>query len=437
MVFSVSPLDQSTTVSSLLDQTANELAQDQNLTRIKKLLVYVCTGTWENNAQQLESVSLRMLLQQLFDLSTGFEQLQHRINEGVATLNKSAEYTIVANAVISRFSAVYIELHHGQATTASQAFYQAIAERLERDPRRNRIKKLLLLTCRGKWESSISKLDYIQFADLVRELHQIAPTIDSLWKTLHQVAQALSKPAEYAEVAEKITHLFESLYQDSITDELTELSELTQVTEVTHLKAATTEEICTIAGAQADHPITQVNQPQLFVPLPISPPEPAAEQVLRVLTIVQPSKVADLFNLRLEIMQDTNPLKAKILLFSLLHETFKWEADHDALLRTHELDHLLRILFVTHRLYSDVDKKLRLAAKTLGHQEYLQVAEAILRAIQPCYVETPVRQMVVPVSQASLTEITSMKAETCEITQPDRLAGLHNSAIYDDTTVEY
>ncbi len=439
MVLSVFPLNQSTTVSSLLDQIANELAQDQNLIRIKKLLLYVCTGTWETNSQQLEYVSLRMLLQHLFDLSPNFEQLQHRLNQVVATLNKSAEYTIVANAVISRFSAVYIELQQGQTVTASQAFYQAIAQKLEQEPRRNRIKKLLLLTCRSKWESNISKLDYIQFADLVRELHQIAPTIDSLRTTLHQVAKALSKPAEYTEVAEQISHICESLYQDQITEELTELTEVTgllEATEITYLNVPASDEVCTFAETKPETVITQVNQPQFLEIQPSSLPE-SEKPVVRVMTVVQSHKVTDLFNLRLEIMQDTNPFKAKILLFSLLHEPFQWDTDHDTLLKTHELDDLLRILFVTYRLYSEVDKKLRLVAKTLGTQEYMQATEAILRAVQPYYVEAPVTQTLMPLSRASLTEITSMKAETCEITQPDRSPVLTEVARYDETTVEY
>lgn len=120
MVLSASPPIYST-VSPLLDQIAEELTQDQNLLRIKKLLLYVCTGTWENDSQRLDRATTRVLLQHLFDLSPSFEQLQQQLNQVVTTLNKSAEYTIVANTVINRFHTVYAEVQQSQ-TAASQLF---------------------------------------------------------------------------------------------------------------------------------------------------------------------------------------------------------------------------------------------------------------------------------------------------------------------------
>lgn len=163
------------------------------------------------------------------------------------------------------------------------------------------------------------------------------------------------------------------------------------------------------------------------IPLTVDSPPPPAKPLLQVVTIAQPHKITDLFNLRLEIMQDTNPLKAKILLFSVLHEPFRWDAEHDALLKSHELDDLLRILFISHRLYLDVAQKLRQAAKDLSG-DYSQTAEAVLRAIQSCYTEMsiPVAPVLVPATSAPLTEITSMKAETHEITQPDRQSWINH-----------
>ncbi|NJO79620.1 MAG: hypothetical protein HC827_14645 [Cyanobacteria bacterium RM1_2_2] len=158
MVLSVPPPVQSKVVSPLLDQIVAELSQEQNLIRIKKLLLYVCTGTWENNRQRLARVPLNVLLQHLFETSSTFEQLQHQLNQVVASLNKSAEYTIVANAVISRFHGVYSKLEQDQPT-ANQAFYEAVAERLQQEPDLIRIKKLLLLTCRSTWET-IAKIGY-------------------------------------------------------------------------------------------------------------------------------------------------------------------------------------------------------------------------------------------------------------------------------------
>lgn len=460
MVLSVPPPAHSKVVSSLLDQIAAELSQDQNLIRIKKLLLYVCTGTWENDRQRLARAPLDALLQHLFEVAPTFEQLQHQLNQVVSSLNKSAEYTIVANAVISRFHAVYAKLEQDQPT-ANQVFYEAVVERLQQEPDLIRIKKLLLLTCRSTWESNSRKLAQLSLLDLVRELHQIAPTVESLEASLTQVARALSKPDEYTKIAETISHAFEGSYDD----DKTQLSDITawlpepiqsEVTaaEVTaaEVTAATDESPDVTLHATPDQPtcaltcLHQDDQPTELKPVEghitpsvpqtvhqfaphniptsisqaIEQPSPAGQKVL---VLAQPQKIAELFNLRLEIMQDTNPLRAKILLFSVLHERFEGTTEHDAFLRTHELDDLLRVFFLSYRLYLEAENQLRQIARSLAVSDYLQVAEAIIRAIRPFYTEvesavsaasvTPVTTPITP------TEITSMKADTNEVTLPE------------------
>ncbi|NJO79622.1 MAG: hypothetical protein HC827_14655 [Cyanobacteria bacterium RM1_2_2] len=119
-------------------------------------------------------------------------------------------------------------------------------------------------------------------------------------------------------------------------------------------------------------------------------------------------------------MQDTNPLRAKILLFSLLHERYQGSAEHDAFLKSHELDDLLRAFFLSYRLYLEAENQLRGIAKSLAG-DYLQVAEAIIRAIQPFYTEVESVSDLVVVMPAKIapTEITSMKADTNEMTFPE------------------
>jgi hypothetical protein len=449
MVLSVPPPVQSKVVSALLDQIAAELSQDQNLVRIKKLLLYVCTGTWENDRQRLTRAPLNALLQHLFEVAPTFEQLQHQLNQVVASLNKSAEYTIVANGVISRLHAVYAKVE--QQPTANQAFYDTVAERLQQEPDLIRIKKLLLLTCRSTWENNSGKLAQLDLLDLVRELHQIAPTTE-LEASLTQVAKALSKPDEYTKIAVTIGRAF----QGFDADEKTELSNITRwlpesiPPNVTSVMGAPLQSNCALpslpqhgdqstelkpVGIRLAQSISQsapqyihqtVQQPILgavtsSISLSVEQP-PSPEQ--KVLVLAQPQKIVELFNLRLEIMQDTNPLRAKILLFSVLHERFEGSSEHDAFLRTHELDDLLRVFFLSYRLYSEAENQLRQIAKALAVGDYLQVAEAIIRAIQPFYTEaesaassgTVTPMMTTPITP---TEITSMKADTNEVTTPE------------------
>lgn len=429
MVLSASPLDSSKTVSLLLDEIASDLSQEHYQLRIKKLLLYVCTGTWENDRPQLERTSLQPLLQNLFESCLTLEQLQQQLNQVVATLNKSAEYTIVANTIISRFHAVYAELQQGQTTIANPSSYQALAQRLEQQPECIRIKKLLLLTCRSTWDNNAHRLARLKTVDLVQELHQIAPTLEGLQTTLNQVARALSKPEEYTIIAETITTLFQTLYQE--THHGTAQAEPPDSPPVVRspsqrVQSQIQPRFCppveTDATEQATGMLLQANNrnAHLAIPQPAVPQAPA-KPTAKVLSIVQADKTQDLFNLRLEIMQDANPLKAKILLFSLLHEPFQWQAEQDGLLRTHDLDELLRILFLSYRLYSEVASKLRAMAKQLASEEYAQTAEAVLRAIESFYVEEQLPSIrPVPTMQTILSETTAMKANPKEITIPDR-----------------
>lgn len=456
MVLSAVPLNQSKAVASLLDQMTDELAQDQNLSRIKKLLLYVCTGTWETDPRRLERASLKILIQHLFEISLTFEALQRQLNQAVASLNKAAEYRIVANAILSRFSAVYA-LHRAvsQKAIVTQAFtpafyepiYWEIAQQLQQSPAQARIKKLLVLTCRSTWENNALKLEQISLTDLVCELHQIASSPDSLGITLHQVAKALSKPEEYAQVADMIQAAFQILYQaevysevylpaavsDSASETIGPASDPTELRvkgiELASFEALTSKALPNQQPAIPTVPVLpqlaqiplQAVQIQAMHQVVQSPSAPVANlaPAKPALKIVrkQPRRMADLFDLRLEIMHDTNPLKAKILLFSLLHTLFQDDADHEALLKTHELDDLFRILFLSFRSYAELEDRLRQTAKRLNDTEYLQSAEAILRAVRPFYaVNSAPTSSDLPVQ---LADITDFKADTHEITQPD------------------
>ncbi len=461
MVLSASPLLPAA-ITSRLSQIASELCQDANLLRIKKLLFYVCTENWETDQQRLERLSLSVLLQHLLESSPSFEAFQQKINQAAASLNKSAEYRIVAHAVISRFSAVYAELHQEQVAATGQEVYWTVMHQLQtlmpaaEDQRR--VKKLMLLTCRGSWETEASRLEELSLSALVRELHQVAPTAESLSATLTQVAQALNKPAVYSHLADRISLAFQPLYDSAITASVTaSVTELRCASaEAAVLPFAPPEPAVRGTNLTATNPtaadLSAADLSAAAIPSQLNTAEQPTRTMLRV---VQPARSAspvarpaqsatrrakkpadlraDLFDLRLEIMQDSNPYRIKILLFSLLHEPFQPDADHEALLRPHELDELLHGLFLSYRQYAELDGKLRQTAIALAKEEYLQPAEALLRAVLPYYMAAPAvdlpadlpidlpvdLQIAGPQAQTALTEVTGMRANSPEITLPD------------------
>ena len=69
MILSVKPSTPPIAASPLLNEVLQAFAQDQNLSRIKKLLLFACTHIWENNPQRLEQADLPDLLQQLMAIA--------------------------------------------------------------------------------------------------------------------------------------------------------------------------------------------------------------------------------------------------------------------------------------------------------------------------------------------------------------------------------
>lgn len=102
-------------------------------------------------------------------------------------------------------------------------------------------------------------------------------------------------------------------------------------------------------------------------------------------------QMVDLFDLRQTVMRYTNPLRAKILLFSLLHHSYRRErAEQAFLLKGYELDKLLERMLQTYDQLPVLTVQLKKIARRLDNPlEYSQTAAAILRAVKPLYKKMP------------------------------------------------
>jgi hypothetical protein len=96
--------------------------------------------------------------------------------------------------------------------------------------------------------------------------------------------------------------------------------------------------------------------------------------------------VADLFDVRQEIMKYTNILRAKILLFSIVHAPPNVEHSIWQVVNNYDLDDLLRYLLQSHRVFSILEADLNAIARKLPESDYYrQAADTILRTIHPYY----------------------------------------------------
>jgi len=95
----------------------------------------------------------------------------------------------------------------------------------------------------------------------------------------------------------------------------------------------------------------------------------------------------DLFSIRSRLMQQTNPLRAKIVMFSALYHPFDFQSDSDWVgVKTHDLGELLQRLYQTCSDIDMLETRLYGAAQQLEEiDSSLHAAEAIVQCLRSSY----------------------------------------------------
>ncbi len=332
------------TALSPLDITIRDLTQLPNLIRVKKLMVYTCTQQWVSHESDLAGYHFHELIQTLVQRAPTIKQLDLQISQMVATLTKPAEYTLVAHSLVQTLRPIYRGPHPREA---DNGIYEIIAQRLEQRGDRHRIKKLLICLCQTRWETDLHQLDTIVIADLVRETHRLAPAPDLLQTAMVSIVKTLSKPAAYQTIAQSILTALAPLYQ-------------------------------------SHSPLAATPPP---VPSVMTAAPPSDHQHAPLLRRKQPP---DAFDLRIEIMKFTNPLRAKVLLFAALTGSIECSDRHWPVIRTRELDDLLNTLLQTASSYDELEQHLLAIAQGSSESSaYLQTASAVLKAASSYYLANP------------------------------------------------
>lgn len=225
-----------------------------------------------------------------------------------------------------------------------------VVEQLERDLNRSRIKKILFCAVRGKWENDAKKIEECDLRDLISELWENNSSLEQVDELLARIVSKVNKKTEYGLVANKIIENIARLYANE--------------QEVTTMET-------TISNLWESPVATQLDEPLN---------EPEEEEVYNE------RDPGQLFDVRQKIMQNSNPLKAKILVFSAVERTFNF-SDRDWLnLKIRTLDNLLRQLFNVCANLTDLESQLYSAASFLEDpDENTQIASAIIEALKRCY----------------------------------------------------
>ncbi len=404
----------------LYEQVARELEQTGNLLRIKKLIYYVCRRRWENDPNQLDNLYLPHLVAELHQRLPSPELLRTTLNEFIQTLSKQGEYTLVGNAIASKFQRLYASSKATDQTQANQPpltpadetalltadvlselkpepkvddpYYQIAAE-LEQDPNASRMKKLILYVCRRRWESDPIALQRIDLGALLQELYQLTHTREQLKLALNAVAQSLNKREEYTAIAGTIIRQMGKLYPD--------YQESEPEPEAPPAPVSSQPE-------PAPNPVAEI--------VSTSPPEEAEDLEVpeEATPAIDPNTIetpfdnpqkpfTSLFDYRLGIMKYANPLRAKILLFSALHGEFGYSNQDWLTLKMYELDGLMRQVIKSCKFYTELEALLYGAARRLREpEENVETASAMIRCLRSLYLY-----------RSSYQEIDNPTEETC------------------------
>ena len=412
---------------------AHHIEEHPDWVRLKKLLYYICKRQWEGDVQRLHGIPTDALVQELHVLAPRPEQLPPLVDRFVQTLNKRAEYALVANVLLGKLQslytpapaaavaaapanddmvtmAAYTPTDGAAATPPVPTIYQAIATRLEHAPQCLRFKKLIIYVCRNQWLSDQAQLTALPTADLLVELHTLAPTRDRLHLVLQAAIKTLSKEAEYMALASLLLQQLDELYQPlsgetppaPASPSPASASGSPPVAHPTPRQDATAHPpAANSQGANSQGANSQGANSQGAN----SPPPPPVESTPAPTPKPKP---IDFFDIRLGILKHTNPLKAKILAFSALHDDFQFRDQDWRQLKNNDLEELLRGLVATCQHYTDLEQLLYRTAKRLQQPDALiQTAETVIKSLRTFYVHgkaTPLLKLSGEETQISLDE---------------------------------
>ena len=227
---------------------------------------------------------------------------------------------------------------------------------LENDVNAQRIKRLILFACKEIWENDSTVLERTDLREIIRNLCIKYSQVEDIEAVLNSIVSKVNKKTEYALIATTIITQITRLYEEEDTEVETTISN-------------------SFAFQVPTYFVEPLNSTQ-----PAETEEEKEEEEL--------NKPGYLFDVRQKILQQTNPLRAKILIFSTLYHEFTFSERDWSLLKTQELDHLLRQLLNACPTLTELESQLYRTANHLDNSdENAQAASVIIQAMTNCYVQ--------------------------------------------------
>lgn len=382
--------------SDIIASIAQDLGRSQEAQRAKKLIFYVSQRYWESDFSVINKYSFESLLQSLYDSNPTVDDLKALLYHAVNTLNRKEVYNKIAKYVFQRMSELYSSPDInivGQNVSQDNSKYQEeliarIVENIEYHEESPRIKKLIFAACKQYWENDINVIELYQLSDLLLELHELYPNAKRLKKAFDNIVATINRQNFYSFIADTIVAELTYLYKHETHEIISESNSEEEETKLIKTKNKNTP----------DQPSQETANPE--VSNNIQPSESKDNLSSDTNSTISPSsvpegqiipwlKIDSLFDLKQEIMQYTNPLRAKIMLFYAVYQIDPCE-QHWSIVRTCSMDDLLVKMFQQNdRDIKTVEAQLLQVANShiegLELEDNVQAVSAIVESLKRFY----------------------------------------------------
>lgn len=353
---------------------AQKLQGHKQLQRLKKLVYYTSTGNWENDANVLNDLSLEKLLEDLCQSNSSLEELSDALYQSVDTLNHQTVYSELADLIIAKIGVLYqdssgytevIMIKPSVRDDISEDVISQVIEKLTKNPKVARIKKLIFYLVKKQWENDLNVIDSYSFKELILNIRESYQNFADVEKAFSDLIATLNRQHIYLAVSETITKELIKLYKTEEGETLL----FGKDNLVTQIKPKETEQ--KITRHQRD---PEISPQQNTI-------KPKKEEIKTNKTVTY-----TVFDWRLDIMQYTNPLRVKIILFSLLDHQFKNNEEDWSKLKLCTLEDLLMKILTRFESFAHIETKLDAICKESTDVDlYQQTAAVVSKSLRSFY----------------------------------------------------
>jgi hypothetical protein len=395
----------------VFNEVVRYLDSHEEKLRIKKLIFCICKKYWENEPNILNGVAMEDLVKELVQIKTNKEQLTFSVYKLVKTLNRPQVYLGVATVIIEQISQLYSNIAaaydnqllpvepevnpsfttvNNDVNNEEDNLLRQVVSGIENHRETARIQKLMFAACKNRWENDQAVINNYGLKNIVLELQRNNPNFLSLRQTLKQIAENINKKALYLALADIILTQLEPLYNTN-NDYKEEDNE--SKSEIFNDQMVHLNDDCDSSAKTASFSSSRTrSKPVDFASSSIAISEP---QVRMELPFAEPAflnnnpsnspqiPAYDPFEIRLEILHYANPLRAKILIFSLLFYPWDQSSQDWLTLRSYTLEDLLKQLIQSGKSLQDIEVQLYNIAQTqMDTDANVQTASILVQTLQ-------------------------------------------------------